>query len=81
MQERKIFGLIVRTVGLMLLVYSTFALFYIVAKLFGLPTRSSMTLTGEIVGFAFFFAIGLAILRVSDWIVRIAYGPDKEISN
>jgi len=74
MEERKIFGVAVRIGGLVFILYSMLPLFYVVAKLLGIATRSQMSLAGDIWGFAFFSLIGIALVRGGDWIVQFAYG-------
>jgi hypothetical protein len=74
MEERKIFGVAIRIGGFVFILYSMLILFYVVAKLLGIATRSQMSLAGDIWGFAFFFLIGIALVRGGGWIVQFAYG-------
>ena len=77
MQERQVFALIVRTVGLVVVVYSTVALFYIPAKLCGIATRSPTSIAGLLLFFFVFFVVGVAIMRSAKWIVLLAFGAEK----
>lgn len=81
MQERQIFGIIVRTIGFIAAAYSTFASFHIVAKLVGISVPSHLSFAGEIAGGVFYLLLGVAIIKSAEWITRFAYGPQKENSN
>jgi hypothetical protein len=52
MQERRLFGLIVRTIGFAFVIYSTLALFHVGTKLFGLSVPSRISMTGILYGHA-----------------------------
>jgi hypothetical protein len=82
MQERQVFSLIVRTAGLVVVLYSTFALFFITAKLLGIRTTASQpSILGDVLFFVVFFAIGVVIMRSAKWIVILAFGRTEKTSN
>jgi hypothetical protein len=82
MQERQVFALIVRTAGLVVVLYSTFALFFIAAKLLSIPTTPSQpSILGDILFFVVFFTVGVAIMRSARWMVLLAFGRKDENSN
>jgi hypothetical protein len=79
MQERQAFALIVRTAGLVVVVYSTFALFFIAAKLLSIPTTPSQpSILGDVLFFVVFVAVGVAIMRSAKWIVLLAFGKEEK---
>ena len=77
MQERQIFGLIVRTLGMLFFIYSTSFLFYLAEKMVGAPQPTRLSLTADVVGFGLYFVLGLTLLRAADRIVRFAYSPER----
>jgi O-antigen ligase len=84
MQERQLFGLIVRTIGFVLFLYSVlFALFYVVAKLLAPYVPARMSTAADLGACALYFVSGVAIIRsrAGKWLVRFAYGsrerPDR----
>jgi hypothetical protein len=64
MQPRELFGVIVRTGGLVLLALSMVGLVHVVAHLTGLTRIQDLIVT------CFYFALGIALTRGADWIVR-----------
>ena len=75
MQERQVFALIVRTAGLVVFIYSTFALFFIAAKLLSIPTTPGQpSILGDVLFFVVFITMGVVIMRSAKWIVLLAFG-------
>jgi hypothetical protein len=81
MQPRELFGVVVRTGGLVLLGFSIIDSFHAVAHLTGLPISSRFSLRQDLIAMSFYFAMGIALTRGADWIVRFAYGSKKDFSN
>jgi uncharacterized membrane protein len=77
MQERQVFRLIVRTIGFVALVYSTFALFQVTAKLFGISVPSHTGLDGHIAAGVFYLLLGFVIIRFSEWITWFVYDDES----
>jgi hypothetical protein len=82
MQERQVFSIIVRTAGLVVFIYATFALFFIAAKLLSIPTTASQpSILGDVLFFVVFMTLGVAIMRSAKWIVLLAFGRKERDSN
>jgi hypothetical protein len=77
LRGREMFGVVVRTIGLVITIWALYTMFYITAGLaVALPTSSSPAVHSL---FAFCYAtLGVALLR-GEWVVRFAYGPDKDM--
>jgi hypothetical protein len=77
MQARDWFGVAVRIAALVFLALALFEAFYVVAKLVGLTTRSTLPLSTDLVA-AVFYAIFAALgLFGADWLVNISYRTAK----
>ena len=81
-EHREIFGIIVRTIGFIATVYSTYVLCFGILYWLGMPKRTAIegTLPSLIFG-AFYLVIGVLILRRADWIVRLAYCSSSDEPN
>jgi hypothetical protein len=65
--------LLIRISGLAFLLFATFDVFYILAKIFGIPTGSNLSVSADIFAGLFFMILGLGILSCAKLIVRLAY--------
>lgn len=73
MDERQTFGVIVRSIGVGLSIYSATEVFYIAATLLGISTPSRLSLGGQVLAPLIYLGIGIVVMRRADWIVDFAY--------
>ncbi len=73
---RQAFGVIVRTTGLLLVVYSTPSLLTAALGLAGLPYEGSLPIENYAAEGAVYLALGTLLLR-GGWLVRFAYGREE----
>lgn len=72
---RQIFGLIVRTLGLLLAVYGLSMLLIAITAKIGMTYDGSLTPDAYFVHAVFWVGIGVALLRC-EWLLRFAYGRE-----
>jgi hypothetical protein len=77
MSPAKVFGIIVRTVGLFLLVYAIWYIIYGVAAVLGLQTPPNYKIGYFLSGFVF-LAISLYFLRGAQALLKFCYPAEKE---
>ena len=77
MSPRELFGLVVRTGGLVLCFLGVFDLVHIVLKLFGEDAGASATLSQSAAAAAIYFLLGAGVLLAADRIARALYDDDK----
>lgn len=74
MQEYKIFAIIVRTIGFVVLLYSTTGVYWVALKLFGVHTNHpELTIDQTVASAIYYVVIGLAVIRSADTVSRWAY--------
>jgi hypothetical protein len=76
-EHRETFGMVVRVIGLIGVIYGLYTGWYTMAHLFGLQTRYNYPVSSTAAFSLFYLVLGLFILRGADWIVRFAYGPNS----
>jgi len=81
MKPRKLFGVVLRTAGVMLLAYALWFLSYGVAQFLGLPEEAPMERVHYLISGLLSLAIGWYFLRGAPLIVRLAYGRDRNASD
>jgi len=77
MTVKDIFGLIVRTMGLVMILFGLFDLAYVAAKLLGLPLPSRYPVSVDAISSAFYFIIGIAVILSATLITNLIYGRDN----
>ena len=78
MTPSKIFGIIVRTFGLSLLIYAIWYLVYGIATIAGLPEDQPGYMIGYFLTGGVYLIIGLYLLRGAPFLIKFAYPPEKE---
>ena len=81
MRAKEIFGLILRVVGLLGLLYGGFYLLSCVYCFTGVPERQGFGAQQYFVAGVVYVAVGLYFLRGAPHIFRLAYGPPNSPSN
>ena len=76
MQPRAVFGIVVRSFGLMSLVYAIWNIGFAFSDAMGYAARADAMLRDYVTSVATFVAMGVTLLRGADVIVAFAYGPD-----
>jgi hypothetical protein len=76
MKARDIFGIIVRAVGLGFMVMALFNLYYVFAKLMGLPIVPRYPISVDLSSAGFYVVISLVFLFGAKVIVRLIYGSE-----
>jgi hypothetical protein len=73
MQARDLFGVVVRTVGIAMIIYGLYDIFFLVIMAMGMEYESHHST--ELVAWAagFFLLLGVAIIGAAERIVRLAY--------
>jgi hypothetical protein len=79
--HRHSFGVAVRVIGLLLLLYGLYSAWYAGIRWFGLTTRNNLPVNSAILFASFYSAMGLVLLRRANWVVRFAYGPELDEPN
>ncbi len=74
MTPREVFGLIVRTMGLGLILAACFDLYGMVVKLAGVESQSQGTLGEYVAATVCFTLMGLVLLYAAERIVTLVYG-------
>ena len=74
MNVRDAFGLAVRIGGAWQILRGLDDIYYLVAKIFNLPTGSTLSIQVDFDACLFNCLLGLLILFGANWIVRLAYG-------
>ena len=72
MAARDAFGVVVRTIGLLIVIFGVYTVLYLVADLAGLISGSHSRLS-LLVFSAMYLAAGMALIR-GEWVVNVAYG-------
>lgn len=80
MQPRQLFGVAVRTSGLVFLVFSLLDLSHMVARLMEIPTPSQYPIVSYAWGVGLYLFFCAILLRGADWIVCFAYGRDRSVA-
>ena len=78
MSPRELLGVFVRFVGLGSILMSFFDLYYVVAKILGIPTNYEVPLWPAVFGFMVFLLIGIGILRGARFLVQLAYWSGED---
>jgi hypothetical protein len=77
MTERQVFGLIVRTLGLVSVLYGLSQLLVAVARLIGPNVPHYFPFHEDVIFGLFWLAFGALLMRRVGWLVRFAYGPES----
>jgi hypothetical protein len=77
MQARELFGVFVRTGGLVFVVFSFFDLLHFVTQLVGLTHPTLMSRLAVGLAAAFYFVVGVATICGAQRIVRLVYGRER----
>jgi hypothetical protein len=72
----EVFGVVVRTFGLIILLWAFYTLVYFVGVLVAQAPTGGQTPGSLLMMAAFLFTAGVALLR-GDWLVRLAYGKGR----
>jgi hypothetical protein len=75
------FGVVVRVIGLLALLYGLYSGWYAGIRWFGLTTRYNLPANSAILFASFYSGMGLVLLRCANWVVRFAYGPELDEPN
>jgi hypothetical protein len=74
MQESQSFGVVVRTIGFFMLLYSSYVLFWMITRILGVnASQARFTVVGEFLAAVYFFVVGFGVMRSAGWISRWAY--------
>jgi hypothetical protein len=76
-EQGRVFGIIVRTIGLIVGLYGLYCLWYMLMRSFGMSTRANLPPTSAFMFGVFYLVLGVVILRKADWVVRFAYDQDS----
>ena len=80
MTPRELLGVFVRLAGIGSILMSLFDLYYVVAKILGIPTNYQVPLWPAVFGLMFYLVLGTGILLGARLIVRLAYWGGAEDS-
>lgn len=77
MTERQVFGVVVRTLGLVSVLYGLSQLLVAIARLTHPDVPHYFPLHEEVEFGAFWITVGVLLIRRVGWLVRFAYGQDS----
>jgi hypothetical protein len=77
MTERKLFGVIVRVLGLLTFVYALSQWLVMVARLIDPTTPHRFPMSEDALFGVFWIAVGTWLMRRADWLVGFVYGPES----
>ncbi len=76
MSGRNLFGVIVRTFGLFLILYGIYTVFYELVHFIGMPIQIHVPPRTALSFAGLYLVVGVVLIR-AEWVVRFAYGPES----
>jgi hypothetical protein len=75
MSERQIFGVAVRVIGLIILLYALSLVLYLALHFLGITVALRQSTAVDVAFAVMYLVVGLALLKGADTVTRLAYGP------